>query len=457
MRPPFVYLVAVLFVCFSQVSRGQNVLALRSYLETVERAHPSMQSSAFEADLAEAEIRNALGRFDPFLDLRYVLKDKAGQDKLNLFKGSLELPLDMVFGPKLKATYSRGTGTDINPESATSREGEAGIGVSLPLFQGVFTDTRRNQLRKASLRPDLASAQYRIERNALLRTAANRYWDWAEAVASAGVADSVYRLVRERATMIAIRARTGESSAIDTVEIQQEVARRRGELFRAQRIAEQAEVEAALFVWSEDGLPRALGGFPEQLPMVTDTGVLQSAVLTNAIATRPEVRRTDVMQQTARLDSGLANEYLRPFVEFEGMLMAYGAFNNTSPNFTAGITVSQPLLFRSASAQAEVASVAVRRADLQRSLVERVVMADVSNATIAVRRAHDRFDAADVEVRLAEQMLVAERRRFEAGDSSLLTLNLRERFYAEALLRKISARADWARALISLQWSTGTI
>jgi outer membrane protein TolC len=54
-------------------------------------------------------------------------------------------------------------------------------------------------------------------------------------------------------------------------------------------------------------------------------------------------------------------------------------------------------------------------------------------------------------------MVDAEQQRFLAGDSSLLAVNLRERFYAEALLRVISARADLARSFITLRWATGTI
>jgi len=436
---------------------AQGVVTLRSFLEQVESTHPSLRSASFEPDLAEAEIRNSLGRFDPKLDVQYTYKDKDGVDKLNVLNGALELPLDMVFGPKLKATYSRGIGTDVNPQTATSLSGEAGLGISLPLFQGVFTDTRRNQLRKAMLRPDLAAAQYRTERNALLRTAALRYWDWSEALAAVAVADNVLRLAQERATMTSRRARSGETSAIDTIEVLQEVARRTGEYLRALRMAEQAEVDVSVFLWTGLGEPQRLTGAPDPLPVAADTTSLATVSVTDAYLKRPEVRRTDMLQQTARLDSGLAREYLRPFVELEGALLSYDVGKSLAPNYKVGLTISQPLLFRSASAQAEVAEITVRRADLQRAIVERFVAADVANSVIAVRRALERMAAASEEVRLAEQMLVAERRKLEAGESSLLTINLRERFYAEALIRQVSARADWARALVSLSWSTGTI
>ncbi|MFN5877080.1 MAG: TolC family protein, partial [Ignavibacteria bacterium] len=157
------------------------VLTLKEFLQLVERQHPSLQSANYEPDLAEAEIRNALGRFDPVLSVDYDTKRKSGQDTFSLLDGSLELPLDMLFGPKLKADYRRGSGFQIDPENATSSAGEASVGIAMPVFQGIFTDTRRNTLRKALLRPDIAKAQFAIERNGLLRSAASRYWDWCEA------------------------------------------------------------------------------------------------------------------------------------------------------------------------------------------------------------------------------------------------------------------------------------
>jgi outer membrane protein TolC len=164
-----------------------------------------------------------------------------------------------------------------------------------------------------------------------------------------------------------------------------------------------------------------------------------------------------VIQQTARLDSSLAAELLRPYVELQAGLTTYDVTAMSKLDYKVGFTVNQPLLFRQASAQVQTADITVQRADLSRILLERMVDADAVNAVIALERSRERLTAADDEVRLARIMVDAEQRRFSAGESSLLQVNLRERFYAEALLRQISARADWARALVGVRWATGTI
>jgi outer membrane protein TolC len=377
---------------------------------------------------------------------------------LNLFEGSLELPLDMMFGPKLKASYTRGLGTNVNPEQLTTLPGEGSVGISLPVLQGIFTDARRNTLRKAMLRPDLARAQYQLERNTLLRSAALRYWDWSEALSALDVADSLLRLAQTRATFIKRRVLAGESAGIDTVEIQQEVQRRIGERLRALRIVEQFAIDVSVFVWNPDGSqPNMALLRPFPLPLDEGAAVRLEDQVAQARALRPELQRIGVLQETSRLDSALASEFLRPYVELEAGLMSYDVSAISKLDYKVGVRVHQPLLFRQASAQVQTAGIGVQRADLSRSLLERMVDADVANAIVSVDRTRERLQAAEQEQDLARRMVDAEQQRFLSGDSSLLAVNLRERFYAEALLRVISARADLARAFITLRWATGTI
>ncbi|HLP27066.1 MAG TPA: TolC family protein, partial [Candidatus Didemnitutus sp.] len=373
-------------------SIAQSTLTLEAFLRQVEVNNPALRSADFEPEIAEAEVRAALGRFDPVLNLSYEYKDKDGKDKLNLFDGALELPLDMLFGPKLKASYSRGMGSSINPESATTGQGEGALGISMPILQGIFTDSRRNQLRKAMLRPDLAQAQYRLERNNLLRTAGLRYWDWSEARAAVDVADTMLALAERRLVFVTRRAQAGESAVIDSVEIAQEVERRKGERFRALRIEEQLAVDVAVFLWNGNGTPQqTVGARPLDLPPQADTTVQAIDAANLARSTRPELRRAEVFQQTSRLDSSLAQEFMRPYIEVEAALLAYDVTSLSNTDYKLGVRVNQPLLFRQASAQQQTAGITVQRADLTRSLIERMVDADAINAVISIDRSRERL------------------------------------------------------------------
>lgn len=451
-------LLLTLTTIIPEVAWSQRVTSLRDFLNLVERTNPSLRAASLEPEVADADLQAALGRFDPFLAVNYESKFKNGQDKLTVIEGAIEQPLDMLFGPKIKAAYQRGSGISINPEDLTAGAGEASLGVSLPLLQGVFTDARRNQLRKAELRPDVAKAQFTIERNALLRAAALRYIDWSEAVENVSVADTLLGLSRQRQQFIIRRSASGESAMIDSTEGSQEVRRREGERLRAIRVAEQLGIEVNGLVFSASSRsfdlsierPAGLTG------SVDSVRSIQNAVSV-AFTARPELRRAQLSLQAARLDSGLAREFMRPNLEFDAGLVALDASVPGSLDYKFGLRMQQPLLFRQASAGVQTTSIAVDRAEFALQLAERVVEVDVRNALIALERSIERRVIALEEVRLALIMVNAEQRRFSAGDASLLTVNLRERFYGEALQRLVSAKADVERANIALLWAMGVI
>lgn len=451
-------LLLVITVNIPVTAWSQRVTPLREFLSLVERTNPTLRAASLEPEVADADLQAALGRFDPFFSVNYESKFKSGQDKLTVIQGAIEQPLDMLFGPKIKAAYQRGSGLSINPEDLTAGAGEASLGVSLPLLQGVFTDARRNQLRKAELRPDVAKAQYTIERNALLRIAAIRFIDWSEAVENVAVADTLVGLSKRRQDFIIRRSVSGEAAMIDSTEGSQEVRRREGERLRALRIAEQLGIEVNGLVFSDE-----LRSFEQSIERPAGlTGQIDSVrsaqnAVSIAFTARPELRRAQLSLQAARLDSGLAREFMRPNLEFDAGLVALNASAPGSLDYKFGLRVQQPLLFRQASAGVQTTSIAVDRAEFALQLAERVVEVDVRNALIAMERSIERRVIAEEEVRLALIMVNAETRRFSAGDASLLTVNLRERFYGEALQRLVSAKADVERANIALLWAMGVI
>jgi outer membrane protein TolC len=453
----FILLLAAIPLSIAATSGQGTVLTLQEFLLLVEQQHPALQSANYEPDIAEAEIRSALGRFDPMLSFQYDSKLKSGDDKVSTIDGSLELPLDMMFGPKLKANYRRGQGFQIDPEALTTPAGEASLGFALPVFQGVFTDARRNALRKAMLRPNIARAQFTIERNALLRTASLRYWDWCEATQQRLVADSLLSIARVRLDFVRRRSSAGETATIDTVEALQEVLRREGERIRAERIEEQVYLDVYGMLWNARQ-PYQNRSFSSQvLPTTFDTPDNADSIRNRARLVRPEIQRASFMVETSRFDSSLASEFMRPFVEIDAGLISYDVSKPNAVDYKVGLRVQQPLLFRQASAQLQTTSIAVDRAQITLTLIERLVDIDVDIAFVGYRKALERVDVAVREVTAAQAMVSAEQSRFVAGDSSLLLVNIRERMLSEALQRLVSARADVMRAQANLAWATGVI
>lgn len=461
-RPPVMRVVALCIALCAALSGACNVqaqdsLSLTQFLTRIAQTNPVLRSAALETDVADAEILQARGAFDLFLKSKYERKGITDKVKVDNLDAGLEMPLATTLGPRLSTSYRRGEGTSINPENVTGNEGELGLGLSVPLWQGLQTDSRRTSLRKAEARPELAQIFNDQERLSLLRQASVRYWDWVETNDVLRTMRDIVTLAEDRLRFLQSRARAGEIPTIDTVEAQQELERRRGEYFRAERNAEQASIAARAMLWQNEqtGLPQAFCRvlFPGESTPSTQQ---READKLNALARRPELRRLGVQQRVVGLDVTLAQELQRPLIEAQGQLLrSFGAAGDNT--FKLGLNISHPLFQRTATAQEEIAQVSLQRLGLQQQLVERQISAEIDDALSAIAKAEERIRTAEREVRWSEALQQAEVRKYVAGESTLLVVNIRERALADARIRLTNARADYWRATAVYQWATAQL
>ncbi|MDX2129298.1 MAG: TolC family protein [Chloroherpetonaceae bacterium] len=435
---------------------ASDSLSLNAFLDAVLLANPQSLAASLETRFGDAQLLGAQGGFDPFFNADYERKTKAGTATVDFINAGVELPIATLFGPKLFAKYTRGIGSRIDNQFRTEEDGEASFGLKLPLFQGIFTDKRRASLAKGEISKERAEYLKQELQFDLLLAASSVYWDWSEAYAQYDVIEKLFNIATERARAITERARRGESAAIDTIEALQEVEKRRGDMLKARRKAESSSIKLSIFLWNEDGSQRPLNAAPYALPAVFQ---LTSAEIerdrNQVLKRRPEAFQLELDIQAANVDLDFSREFLRPNISAEIQAMQY-KFNSIGlTDYKVGLNISQPLFFREASAQEELAQIKVQRTVLKRLELERKILAEVDDAISELNRALERIDAAEREVKYAQLVQQGELRRFTAGESSLLILNLRERATATAQSGLVSAKADYFRALSLYLWSTG--
>jgi outer membrane protein TolC len=176
-----------------------------------------------------------------------------------------------------------------------------------------------------------------------------------------------------------------------------------------------------------------------------------------ALAQRPEIGQIEFEQRSACVDLAFNSEFQRPFIELSAEAMQYKFSTIGVNDYRFGLTVSQPLFFREANSNVQLAEIKVRRTELKRLEIERKVLASVDDAVSAIERAKERVEVAEREVRYAYLVQEGERQKFQLGESTILILNLRERATAEAQTKLIEARADYLRAISDYLWATGRI
>ena len=118
-------------------------------------------------------------------------------------------------------------------------------------------------------------------------------------------------------------------------------------------------------------------------------------------------------------------------------------------SFMIGAKLELPVLLREGRGQRDAAAARLREQSAVLSLAEDRVVQDVRDAHSAFTVAAQRVQVLKLAAATAEQVAIAERRRFELGASSLINVNLREQASAAALLSLISAEAELRRAEIA--------
>ena len=453
----FLCFVAILSISIIQL-QSQRVYTFDEYYNQIVTANPLVLEAKYEITAAEAEFFGARGLFDPILSGGFNLKTQNAKDKLNDLDLSLEIPFASMFGPKVKAQMRRAVAESTNPADRTSSPFDASIGVSLPLGQGIFTDEKRNKLFQAEIKPQIGQAKFQEKRNKILVEALSLYWKWAESYQQVQIAQNLVTIAQERAQQLRDRATAGDIAAMDSLEANLEVVFRNGKLLEKQQAYEQASVNLQVFVWDNNQQQTPLPGIPESFQTVVKLSEqeIQSAQ-NDAKLLRPEVKLLQLDRNLANLDLNLANEFLRPNINANLDLMMYGLSDVGPGNLKFGLTMSQPILFRQARSQEELANIGIKRIDLQALQMDAFVTADVNFYATAVNRTYEQIQFLKTEVSLASQLLNFERERLVAGETSLFLVNQRERFLATSQEKLAKEQSNYFIALIYLRWARGTI
>jgi cobalt-zinc-cadmium efflux system outer membrane protein len=449
-----------------------GALELRSVVESVQRALPTLLAAERDRDAADAEMLAAEGGFDP------VLRGRASVFPIGYYRYvtgdvTVEQPTPL-WGSSLFVGYR--IGVPIVPGSAgipdyygmqqTNSAGELRAGVAVPLVRNGPIDRRRANIQVRSQGRVLAEADLARARIEASRFAAVRYWDWVAAGRKLTIARDVLRVARERDVGLATRVQAGDLPRYERQDNQRAVLSRESGVIAAQQSLQRAAIELSLFYRDADGAPLLAPELqlPPELPLPdaawTDTAS-QPAREDEAVAARPELRRFDAQRAQARVELDLARNQALPVVDIVAQVSQdLGPSVSSSDTrgrteLSAGLVLEVPLVMRAQIGRVRAAEAALARVEAQRTFARDRVVADVRDAVASLRAALERTEIARRELAVAREVEQAERERFRQGDSNIFLVNQREQTTAEASVRLVDATADWLRARAAFRAAMG--
>ena len=351
-----------------------------------------------------------------------------------------------------------------------------------PLLRGFTIDSSRASLDASQRRRVIADVQLEQEILRLETTVRNAYLDLISAIQGLRVAQQNMELRQSSLADARARVAVGAAAPIDLISAEAEVASNQEQVLLAEaQIATREDVLRTLILdparpdfWEVQLVPTDLIQ-PE--PRAIDL----NAAIANALDSRLDLVVVRRQIEIEDLNLRASNNATLPAVDLRvtyatngtgGTRFGYGqgfpppvvsrsektfgsvlgdTFGAAYPSWTVGLNVTYPIGRTAAEATYAQQQVARRQSTIELQQLEMAVVQQVRDAARQVDTSYQRVLATQAALRASEQQLEAEQRRFAAGLSTTLELQVRQQQLASARTAELNALIAHTRALIEFE------
>lgn len=454
-----------------QASAGTDtsrIFTVRDLEELVFMNHPVVKQANLLSDEARAKVMQARGNFDPTLKASLDRKNFGGTNYYNRWTSELKVPLWLA-GADLKIGHDRNVGTYTNPETRTPLSGLTGLGISVPIGQGLIVDARRNTLRQAKVMVNYAEAERVGEINKVWFQAAKDYWNWYAAYQQYRYVQQGLELATTRYEATRNQTLLGDKPGLDSVEAYITVQERTMQLEKVRIDFRNKKLLVSNHLWDQQGNPVEL---PEEaVPMQVDStaAVISDAdldrLLTLAAGEHPKLRMLGFKGDQLDLERGYLRERLKPKLNVSGSLLTTRRdFNSYVPeyydlawgNYKVGLDFSFPLFLR--AERGKLNELKVKQMDLSLDVQNesRLIRTNVINSYNDLKAYQAQLTVQTRSIANQQLLLRGELQKFDLGESTLFLINSRETKLIDMLIKQADLVAGYRKSLAELYYQAGT-
>ncbi|MBK8562697.1 MAG: TolC family protein [Saprospiraceae bacterium] len=431
-----------------------------AFLQQVRSNHPVAKQATLLSPQAEATLLSARGGFDPKVYGDWERKSFDGKNYFNIAEGGVKLPT--WYGIEGKLGYNYATGINLSPEHKLPADGQAVLGASVTLLQGLVIDERRAGLFQARILQRANIAEQRLLMNDLLYEAAKAYWDWSLADAWVRTYEEAVRNAEIRLDGIRGSWEQGDRPAIDTLEALIQVQDRRLELNAAQLHFRNARLVLQNFNW-ENG--RAVAVDTTLRPQPLADGLLADAITLapadTLAAQHPQVQGYRFKLEKLDVERRLKREALKPRLDVSYNLLGDGF--DLSPNkgdlflqnYKWGVQAGFPLFFRKERGGLQLAELKILDAELGLTQKRQEIRNKINAYQNELANLRQQIILANAMRDNYARLLAGENEKFVLGESSVFLVNSRENKLIEAQLKLAKLQAEARKTEAALRWAAG--
>lgn len=375
--------------------------------------------------------------------------------------------------------------TSLNPQYSTSLTAT----YTQPLLRGRAIDNNRRQIEVAKKNLSLTDAQFRAQVTDVISQVQLAYWNLVYARRNLEVQTNAVEQARAQVENNRRQVEAGALAAVDVVSAEAQVANYEQAVYAAQESVTSAENTLKTLMLADrkdDTWKRAIN---PTTPVNLDVPKVQLEVaLESALTNRPELAQLQASTEVNEINTRYYKDQTKPQVDLfvtagvsglagtsvggtnpltgdtntvpSNLVGSYGTslsnlVSGSYPTVKAGVSISLPLRNRTAKAIYSKSLTEGTRIKSQRDQQEQQIEAEVRNAAQAMRSAEARVKSASVAKSAAQTQYDSERRKFQAGASTVFLVLERQQEMVTAQGNEVAAQTDLSKAVATFEKATG--
>lgn len=445
------FVLIIVCLCISTLS-AQTVLYEKDVKDSVMRYFPSVLSATEAIEQRRFEQQSAAGQFDTKIKYENASRTE-GYYTGQYGKASIEKPLYFA-NAKVYGHYRQSSGTFPTYEDQfnTRSRGETGLGISLSVLRDSWIDAKRTTLTNAEL--DLVN-QYQQQRfvvQSVLQKASKEYWTWIYAYQLKMEYVGLYELAKKRQEIIKARVKKGDLPDIYLTENLQYLLQRQNQLMEADRDLEIQKRMLALYVRDPQGLVTSCNHYiiPDTQDYALRYPIQPTQDIVQLLAIHPflfdldtqikQIQNEITLYENQNLPAvDLSYEYSSDSGKGSGALQDEGKVK---------LSISTPIERREKGSKRDALDSKKRQLLLKKFLIIDQFKQDLAIVHERILTAEKTVKNSNLEIEVAQKMVVAEQKKFLHGDSDMFVLNIREQNLTKAKIDNLKYTLELKKAHI---------
>ena len=452
----FIHLKIIFLIASIQTGFAQEELPLEIFIDLVKTYHPFVKQAGLRINSSEAVLLKSRGAFDPRFTFNKSEKNFNGTQYYE--KQNTKLVIPTFYGIEFDAQIQQSGGLFLNPENKIESDNIFGIGASIELGSGLWSNSRLTALRQAKLFNKQAMEENAIEINQILTSAVHAYLDWYKAYKIFKIYDQFVKNAAFRFEGVKKRIRSGDLSAIDSTEARISFYQRQFERENAILDWRKKTLEVSNFIWTENQ-PILISN---QLIPSLDENLFQELFTSDTllIENHPKLKALELKRNQLVLEQRLQKNNLLPQISLHYQWLSdqspYTQFNFAfdAENTSTGIKASFPIFLRKERANLKLATIKTSDLEWELTQTKLTLQNKIQALFIEKERLKRQVNLAFQMVNDHELLYQGEQKKFNEGESSLFLVNSRESKLIEAVIKSISIEIDQKKAEATYYFSS---